>query len=83
MRKRFICQSNWKLLFFLGMTVIFKSDDTFDLIILLAKFFMYNCKVKKNVPQFRLFKNYLKTAFEAYKYITIIDISHNKFTKEW
>ena len=53
----------------------FKSDDTFDLMILLAKFFIYKCKVKKNTPQFNLFRNYLKTAFEAYKYIAIINMS--------
>ena len=43
----------------------FKSDDTFDLIILLGKFLIYKCKVTKNISQFHLFKNYLKTAFES------------------
>ncbi|WP_419598529.1 hypothetical protein, partial [Thiolapillus sp.] len=66
-----------------GHDCSFKSDDTFDLIILLAKFFIYKCKVKKNIPQFHLFRNYLKTAFEAYKYIAIINMSYDKFTKEW
>ena len=65
------------------MTVNFKSDDTFDLIILLANSFVYKCKVKKNIPQFYLFKNYLKAAFEAYKYIAIINMSYDKLTKEW
>ena len=50
----------------LGHDCNFKSDNTFDLIILLTKFFIYKCKVKKNIPQFHLFKNYLKTVFEAY-----------------
>ena len=66
-----------------GHDCSFKSDDTFDLIILLAKFFIYKCKVKKNIPQFHLFINYLKTAFEAYTYIAIINMSYDKFTKEW
>ena len=66
-----------------GYDCNFKSDDTFDLIILLAEFFVYKCKVKENIPQFHLFKNYLKIAFEAYIYIVIINMSCDKFTKEW
>ena len=58
----------------------FKSDDTFDLIILLTKSFIYKCKAKKNIPQFHLFINYLKAAFEACKYIAIINMSYDKFT---
>ena len=60
-----------------------KSYKTIDLIILLAKFFIYKCKVKKNIPQFHLFKNCLKTAFEAYKHIAIINMSYDQFTREW
>ena len=30
----------------------FKSDDAFDLIILLARCFIYECKIQKNIPQF-------------------------------
>ena len=48
-----------------GHDCSFKSDDTFDLIILLGKFLIYKCKVTKNISQFHLFKNYLKTAFES------------------
>ena len=33
-----------------GYDCSFKSNDTFDLIILLTKFFIYKCKVKKNIP---------------------------------
>ena len=61
----------------------FKSDNTFDLIILLTKFFINKCKVKKIIPQFHLFKNYLKTASAAYKHVAVINMSHDEFTKEW
>ena len=67
----------------LGHDSNFKSDDRFDLIILLAKIFVHKCKVKKNTPHFHLFKNYLETAFEAYKYVAIIRMSYDKLTKEW
>ena len=69
-------------IFLLGHDSNFKSDDTFDRIILLAKCFIYKCKVNKNIPQFHLLKNYLKRAFEAYGYITIIDMSNDIFTME-
>ena len=61
----------------------FKSDATLDLIILLAKKIIYKGKVKKNIPQFHLCRNYLKTAFEAYEYVAVINMSYDKFTKEW
>ena len=70
-------------IFLVGHDCNFKYDDTFDLIILLAKFFIYKCKVKKNIPQFHLFKNRIKTVFEAYKYVAIINMSYDKFIKEW
>ena len=50
-----------------GHDIHFKSDNTFDLIILQAKFFNYKCKIKKTIKQLHLFKRYLKTSFEVYK----------------
>ena len=40
--------------------VNFRSDDTFDLIILVAIFFIYTCKVKKIIPQFHFFNSILE-----------------------
>ena len=51
-----------------GHDIHFKSDSTFDLIILQAKFFIYKCKINKTIPQLHSFKRYLKTNFEVYKY---------------
>ena len=51
-----------------GHDVNFRSDDAFDLIILVAKFFIYKCKAKKITPQFHFFKQYLRNAFEVYKH---------------
>ena len=44
-----------------GHDINFKSDNTFDLIILQAKFFIYKCKINKTIPHLHLFKRYLKT----------------------
>ena len=48
-----------------GHDCSFKSDDTFDLIILLVKFFIYKCKVKKNISQFHLLKKLPANSFRS------------------
>ena len=57
-----------EIIVLLGHDIRFKSDNTFDLIILQAKFFIYKCKINKTIPQLHLFKRYLKTNFEVYRY---------------
>ena len=61
--------------------VNFRSDDTFDLIILLA--FFFRCKVKKIIQQFHFFKHYLKNTFEIYKHSSKVCMSYNKFMTSW
>ena len=46
----------------------FKSDSTFDLIILRANFSIYRCQINKNIPELYLFKRYLKNIFDVDKY---------------
>ena len=53
------------------------------LIIVLAKIFIYKCKTQKNIPQFDLFKRYLKRAFEAEKHIAIVNMAYKKFVNDW
>ena len=69
-----------------GHDIHFKSDNTFDLIILQAKFFIYKCKININnkaIPQLHLFKHYLKTNFEVYKYNAKLNMSYDKIVIEW
>ena len=66
-----------------GHDVHFKSDNTFDLIILQAKFFIYKCKINKTIPQLHLFKRYLKTNFEVYKYNAKLNMSYDEIVIEW
>ena len=61
----------------------FEAGNTFDLIILQAKFFIYKCKINKTIPQLHLFKCYLKTNFEVYKYNAKLNMSHDKIVTEW
>ena len=61
----------------------FKSDSTFDFIILQAKFFIYKCKINKTLPLLHSFKRYLKTNFEVYKYNAKLNMSYGKIVIEW
>ena len=60
-----------------------KSDSIFDLIILRAKFYIYTCKINKNIPELHLFKHYLKNTFEVDKYNAILTMSYDKTATEW
>ena len=60
-----------------------KSDSTFDLIILHAKFYIYTCKINKNIPQLHLFKHYLKNTFDVDKYTAILTMSYDKIATKW
>ena len=59
-----------------------KSDNTFDFIILQAKFFIYKCQINKTIPQLHLFKRYLKTNFEVYKYNAKLNMSYDNIVTE-
>ena len=59
-----------------------KSDSTSDLIILRAKFYIYTCKINKNIPQLHLFKHYLKNTFDLDKYNAILTMSYDKIANE-
>ena len=65
-----------------GDDIHFKSDNTFNLIILQAKFYIYKCKINKTIPQLHSFKRYLKTNFEVYKYNAKLNMSY-KIVIEW
>ena len=66
-----------------GHDIHFKSDNTFDSIILQAKFFIYKCKINKTMPQLHLFKRYLKTNFEVYKSNAKLNMLYEKIVIEW
>ena len=61
----------------------FKSDVTFDLILLIGKLFIYKCKIEKTTPKFPTFKIYLKTRHETEKHISNINMTNDKFEMNW
>ena len=62
----------------------FKSDDTFLFDYFTCKIlYIYKCKIQKNIPQFHLFKRYLKSAFEVEKHTALVNMSYDKFVIDW
>ena len=67
-----------------GHDIHFKLDNTFDLIILQAKFFIYKCKINKTITQLHLYKRFKKKKnFEVYKYNAKLNMSYDKIVIEW
>ena len=60
----------------------FKSDDNLDLIFSSAKVFVYKCKINRHIPQLYQFYRYLKTTFEAEKFIQKLSMSHDKLVMD-
>lgn len=66
-----------------GHDSTFRSDPTFDMIILHAKFYIYKCKINRAAPQFICFRRYLKQMYETQKHISVVNMTYNKFETNW
>ena len=61
----------------------FKSDNLFDLVLLLAKFHIYSCKMNNVRPNMDTFLCKLKFRHEIEKYAARRDMSYNSFLVRW
>ena len=61
----------------------FRSDQTFDLLILLAKSYIYKCKMSKENPIFQVFINILKERYEIEKFMAKINMRYCEFVQAW
>jgi len=61
----------------------FISDPVFDYIVVLAKFFIYKCRLGGCVPQLCAFFKYLKFCYEVERYVAYLHMRSNKFNVEW
>ena len=66
-----------------GNDVNFKSDKIFDMILVLAKFFIFRCKIKGSVPSFTIFHRFLKQRYDIEKYNARSNLEYVKFKLEW
>ena len=60
-----------------------KTDDAFDQIILLAKYFIYKCRIDKIKPNIEHFLKELKTSYDAEKYSHSLETTYTRFVKKW
>ena len=60
-----------------------RTDKGFDLLLLLAKFYIYKCKLKKNKLSLTHFQNEARHRYKIEKCIAFINCNHAKFSKTW
>ena len=61
----------------------FKSDNLFDLLMLLAKFYIYTCRFNNVKPDIDTYLCKLKIRYEIEKWTARRDMSYNSFTVRW
>ena len=66
-----------------GENNITVTDGIFDLFILLAKFFIYKCKVTDILPNIKYFKHVLKSRYETERSIHYGQSLYSKFQTKW
>ena len=72
-----------KTLIIFGVESNFKTDCVFDLLILMAKFHVYKCRLQEKIPNLRSFINIVKHRYLVEKYRHGISGSMGKFTVDW
>jgi hypothetical protein len=73
---------NNKLVIF-GISDLIKTDSILNYIILLAKFYIYKCKLQKITPQVDPFLKMLKHKYCIEKYVSKINGNYHKFDQNW
>ena len=59
------------------------TDNIFDLIILLAKQYLYRCKFEQSVPLVSVFRKQLKLRHKLEEYNSKITFQENAFNARW
>ena len=82
------CQNavNFRLsetLVILGIDKTIKIDCVFAFILVLAKQYLYKCKLDKNVPNIHVFRRKLLSRYDVEKYNAVLNFSYNEFAAKW
>ena len=72
-----------KELIIFGLQRDFVTDRVIDWIILLAKFYVYKCKIENMLPNFQSFMVYLKQKYNIEKYNATVNGVKTKFDQNW
>ena len=59
------------------------TDDVFVTILLSAKFFIYKCRINKNIPILDNFLQYFKQIYEIEKFAAYMKMNRQKFSTNW
>jgi hypothetical protein len=59
------------------------TDLVFDYLLLIAKFYIYKCKMQYTVPTIKGFLSYAYVKYTAETYASMINMNHIKFCEQW
>ena len=60
-----------------------ENDVVIELIILLAKFYIYKCKLEKIIPRTNVFLNMLRHRYRILKYAAFVSMQNDTFDMDW
>lgn len=60
-----------------------KTDEVFDFIILIAKYFIYKCRINKIKPNVHRFIKELENNYKIEKHISSLEMKHFDFNVKW
>ena len=61
----------------------FGTDKIFDLFLMLAKSYIYKCKMAKELPLFQVFVLILRNRYKTEKYIANVNMKYDVFVRAW
>jgi hypothetical protein len=72
-----------KELILFGVRLNTRTDKVMDLLLLLAKFYIYKCKLQDVYPNLQAFVAVLKNRFCIEKYLSVLNYTATKFEENW
>ena len=72
-----------KSLALIGLDKNLQIDSTLYFILLLAKQYIYNCKLYDNIPLLNVFIRKCKARYETEEYIARKTLTYNDFITKW
>ena len=72
-----------KCLVLLGIDENIKIDETFYFIMLLAKQYLYKCKLDKHGPDVNVFRRVLLSRYKIEEFISRMDQTYHDFSTKW
>ena len=72
-----------ELLILLGLDENFRTDGVVDLLVLLGKYYIYQCRLRETLPSFLVFKTVVKNRYLIERYRMYVDGKSHKFRLDW